>query len=398
MIDAMLFALSALDDTADALGCLAPVQTPLLPVPQLSSITLPSCPSLLEVPNGLTSQQHVPSSSLVMDDKSRMCPNSPCGLCNLPILDRSFLLIGERSWHAQCARCSTCQEPLEQHPTCFFKHGALYCKRDYATKFWRRCCRCFALIEPGSFVISSRDGYFHSECFSCVSCGRILRQGDTYIQGDEGALICQAHCEMILTLPSEPLVENENSSTTMNVETNSSSIDSQSLFSQMPRTSRSSKAAKKAAVEQNLNIFYDSAGDGDNSLIGPHGKTKRMRTSFKHHQLRTMKNYFALNHNPDAKDLKQLAQKTGLTKRVLQVWFQNARAKWRRQSNGREGSTSPSMVGFHSTGVSSENLPAGYVMSSACSPGSAAEGRSFESMSPEVSSGDDSCPKITNSN
>ncbi len=32
-----------------------------------------------------------------------------------------------------------------------------------------------------------------------------------------------------------------------------------------------------------------------------------------------MKSYFALNHNPDAKDLKQLAQKTGLSKRVLQV-------------------------------------------------------------------------------
>ncbi|KAI8517904.1 LIM/homeobox protein Lhx2 [Branchiostoma belcheri] len=59
-------------------------------------------------------------------------------------------------------------------------------------------------------------------------------------------------------------------------------------------------------------------------------RQKRMRTSFKHHQLRAMKSYFALNHNPDAKDLKQLAQKTGLTKRVLQVWFQNARAKYRR--------------------------------------------------------------------
>lgn len=48
-------------------------------------------------------------------------------------------------------------------------------------------------------------------------------------------------------------------------------------------------------------------------------RTKRMRTSFKHHQLRTMKSYFNLNQNPDAKDLKQLAQKTGLSKRVLQV-------------------------------------------------------------------------------
>uniref|UniRef100_A0A1I8EAR3 Homeobox domain-containing protein n=1 Tax=Wuchereria bancrofti TaxID=6293 RepID=A0A1I8EAR3_WUCBA len=41
-----------------------------------------------------------------------------------------------------------------------------------------------------------------------------------------------------------------------------------------------------------------------------------MRTSFKHHQLRTMKNYFNLNHNPDAKDLEQLAQRTDLTKRT----------------------------------------------------------------------------------
>ncbi len=47
-----------------------------------------------------------------------------------------------------------------------------------------------------------------------------------------------------------------------------------------------------------------------------------------------MKSYFELNHNPDAKDLKQLSQKTGLSKRVLQVWFQNARAKFRRGQGG----------------------------------------------------------------
>ncbi|CAM9243993.1 unnamed protein product, partial [Lampetra fluviatilis] len=74
-------------------------------------------------------------------------------------------------------------------------------------------------------------------------------------------------------------------------------------------------------------------------------KSKRMRTSFKHHQLRTMKSYFALNHNPDAKDLKQLAQKTGLTKRVLQVWFQNARAKFRRNLLRQESGGGASVPG-----------------------------------------------------
>ncbi|KAJ8683955.1 hypothetical protein QAD02_019747 [Eretmocerus hayati] len=78
-------------------------------------------------------------------------------------------------------------------------------------------------------------------------------------------------------------------------------------------------------------------GPGTPGMPGSNSRTKRMRTSFKHHQLRTMKSYFAINHNPDAKDLKQLSQKTGLPKRVLQVWFQNARAKWRRMVLKQEG-------------------------------------------------------------
>lgn len=63
---------------------------------------------------------------------------------------------------------------------------------------------------------------------------------------------------------------------------------------------------------------YDSSSS-TNCAGGVGQRTKRMRTSFKHHQLRTMKSYFSINQNPDAKDLKQLAQKTGLSKRVLQV-------------------------------------------------------------------------------
>lgn len=68
-----------------------------------------------------------------------------------------------------------------------------------------------------------------------------------------------------------------------------------------------------------LNTEYMEMGFRGAGGMGSTSRTKRMRTSFKHHQLRTMKSYFAINHNPDAKDLKQLSQKTGLPKRVLQV-------------------------------------------------------------------------------
>ncbi|KAH7636631.1 lim/homeobox protein lhx9-like protein [Dermatophagoides farinae] len=90
-----------------------------------------------------------------------------------------------------------------------------------------------------------------------------------------------------------------------------------------------SQLASSALNSLSSHQSLGSSGNGGNSS---NQRTKRMRTSFKHHQLRTMKSYFGINQNPDAKDLKALAQKTGLSKRVLQVWFQNARAKWRRNN------------------------------------------------------------------
>merc|ERR1719400_1283028 len=40
-----------------------------------------------------------------------------------------------------------------------------------------------------------------------------------------------------------------------------------------------------------------------------HGKSKRARTSFKHHQLRIMRSHFQINQNPDSRELKMLSQK-----------------------------------------------------------------------------------------
>ena len=62
---------------------------------------------------------------------------------------------------------------------------------------------------------------------------------------------------------------------------------------------------------------------------------ERLCTSFKHHQLPTLKSYFAVNHNPDPKDLEQLEQKTGLTQRVLSG-FRTARPSSGATSSGRK--------------------------------------------------------------
>ena len=66
---------------------------------------------------------------------------------------------------------------------------------------------------------------------------------------------------------------------------------------------------------------YLEAGGYPPRMDGPggQGKTKRARTSFKHHQLRIMKAHFQINQNPDSRELKMLSQKTQLDKKVLQV-------------------------------------------------------------------------------
>lgn len=82
--------------------------------------------------------------------------------------------------------------------------------------------------------------------------------------------------------------------------------------------------ATQDSTTTNANIFASnrtSTTVGANNGNGnqANGRSKRLRTSFKHNQLREMKKWFSKNQNPDAKDLKTLAQTTGLSKRVLQV-------------------------------------------------------------------------------
>ncbi|XP_071355620.1 LIM/homeobox protein Lhx9-like isoform X2 [Trachinotus anak] len=213
-----------------------------------------------------------------------------CAGCGEQVCDRFFLLAAGRVWHGPCLRCSQCQCELQTHPSLYCRDGNIYCQQDYCRMFGGgQCARCFQPIPATALVMRSGEFTFHPHCFSC--------------QGQN--LYCQSHYHGDGSVP----------------------------LSHDPQPKPNLKDEAQNQV----------SGEGEESVSSPEprlddrvtgGRTrrqnKRIRTCFRSEQLRALESYFAQKHNPDGKDWTCLAHKTGLPKRVLQVWFQNARAKLRR--------------------------------------------------------------------
>ncbi|XP_016072436.1 PREDICTED: LIM/homeobox protein Lhx9 isoform X1 [Miniopterus natalensis] len=249
-----------------------------------------------------------------------LSPEKPalCAGCGGKISDRYYLLAVDKQWHLRCLKCCECKLALESELTCFAKDGSIYCKEDYYRFSVQRCARCHLGISASEMVMRARDSVYHLSCFTCSTCNKTLTTGDHFGMKDS-LVYCRAHFETLL--------QGEYPAPLSYTELAAKGGGLALPYFNGTGTVQKGRPRKRKSPALGVDIVNYSSGcneneadhlDRDQQPYPPSQKTKRMRTSFKHHQLRTMKSYFAINHNPDAKDLKQLAQKTGLTKRVLQ--------------------------------------------------------------------------------
>ncbi|XP_049632623.1 LIM homeobox transcription factor 1-alpha [Suncus etruscus] len=221
-------------------------------------------------------------------------PQSVCEGCERVISDRFLLRLNDSFWHEQCVQCASCKEPLET--TCFYRDKKVYCKYDYEKLFAVKCGGCLEAVAPRELVMRAQQSVYHLGCFCCCVCERPLRKGDEFVL-KEGQLLCRADYERereLLRLTSPAASDSGKSD------------DEESLCKSAPGTGKGTEDGKD------------------------HKRPKRPRTILTTQQRRAFKASFEVSSKPCRKVRETLAAETGLSVRVVQVWFQNQRAKMKK--------------------------------------------------------------------
>ncbi|KAJ8312283.1 hypothetical protein KUTeg_009656 [Tegillarca granosa] len=303
-----------------------------------------------------------------------------CAVCERPILDRFLLNVLDRTWHIQCVQCLDCKCPLTDK--CYSREGKLYCREDFFRRFGTKCAGCSQGISPNDLVRRAKNKVFHLKCFTCMICRKQLSTGEELYILDDNKFICKEdYISNRLSGNSDLDDDNEleselqgdlsdkdfsidddnghdfdisNDNIMSNTSSNDISVATSGKAASLPSSpdplqdnnssllkisSDSNRSSPTCDINDNSitrdDQLVNDGNDGDetievNGKSGGATKRRGPRTTIKAKQLDVLKAAFMATPKPTRHIREQLAQETGLTMRVIQVWFQNKRSKERR--------------------------------------------------------------------
>ncbi|RWS15332.1 LIM/homeobox protein Lhx3-like isoform X2 [Dinothrombium tinctorium] len=229
-----------------------------------------------------------------------------CQGCSGVIFDRFILKLGHDSerhtcWHANCLVCSDCRITLTIK--CYLRNGQPYCKDDFYKRFAKtKCANCEQGIAPTAIVRRAQDNVYHLQCFNCILCKRALNTGDEFYLMEDNKLVCKADYE---------------------------------AAKQRGKSRMLIPAAEEViiaiAVQPNYCLCVCICVRMRKAFaITFSASSNEVQIGIKTKQLETLKNAYNSSPKPARHVREQLSHDTGLDMRVVQVWFQNRRAKEKR--------------------------------------------------------------------
>ncbi|XP_014273596.1 insulin gene enhancer protein ISL-1 isoform X2 [Halyomorpha halys] len=231
---------------------------------------------------------------------------SLCVGCGSQIHDQYILRVApDLEWHAACLKCAECHQFLDETCTCFVREGKTYCKRDYVRLFGTKCDKCSLSFSKNDFVMRAKTKIYHIDCFRCSACERQLIPGDEFALREDG-LFCKEDHEVL-----EKATNGENNNNNTSISNNNSLLHNEGSNSDSSESG--SNKCREAGVRT--------------GKVSSDGKPTRVRTVLNEKQLHTLRTCYSANPRPDALMKEQLVEMTGLSPRVIRVWFQNKRCK-----------------------------------------------------------------------
>ncbi|CDS42837.1 Lim1 [Echinococcus multilocularis] len=263
-----------------------------------------------------------------------------CPTCMETILSTDMVrLLGSVAYHAGCFRCVLCARCLSTGDECrSLGDGVRFVCMEHGTSTTnQRLCHLDTSRSP-----SRSDSIFEGS----NGGGDGVKHGETdketiYYEHQDSYASTEAGLGHFVA--SEPEQEREVDSPmyTSNLEGDDQSeecglelaevegeVEGGSKATSGPDEASGSPASNEISVSTTTAVSTQASLEGSgNTLVT---KRRGPRTTIKAKQLDTLKQAFATTPKPTRHIREQLAQETGLSMRVIQVWFQNRRSKERR--------------------------------------------------------------------
>ncbi|NXF69560.1 ISL1 protein, partial [Ciccaba nigrolineata] len=225
---------------------------------------------------------------------------SLCVGCGNQIHDQYILRVSpDLEWHAACLKCAECNQYLDETCTCFVRDGKTYCKRDYISKQIRFIPFLLRLL------------YFQGLLTSGLRVARL--RGATGLPTSRSETLSLSFSPSFLLPPPLP------------------------PFPALPFPLPCSPSPLSPLHPARPLQMAAEPISARQPALRPHvhkqpEKTTRVRTVLNEKQLHTLRTCYAANPRPDALMKEQLVEMTGLSPRVIRVWFQNKRCKDKKRS------------------------------------------------------------------